>query len=124
MADIRHNTAASLEGMPRLKSTRPRARRYRIIAPIEMTDLQTERQIRGRTRDLSLYGCNANTETTLPTGTRVRIRIIHGGGNFISLGRVVYVKPSVGIGVVFTKVEHDHELVLERWIAELRNTGA
>ena len=124
MTDLRPDTGASLEGMPRLKSNRPRARRYHIIATIEMTDLRTERQIRGRTRDVSLFGCNANTETTLPTGTRVRIRIIHGGANFISLGRVVYVKPSWGIGVVFTKVEHVHELVLERWIAELRNTRA
>lgn len=103
-----------------MRSKRPRARRYPFAASIELTDLETETRIKEQTRDLSLFGCSVDAQKALRTGTRVRLRISHAGENFIALGRVVYARQGSGMGIAFTKVEPNHELVLENWIAELR----
>jgi hypothetical protein len=91
------------------------------VVGIELTDVQSEAQIRERTSDLSLFGCHVDTRKLFPTGTRVRIRIAHRGANFAALGTVVYAGPKVGMGVAFTKIEQKDQLVLERWIDELRD---
>ena len=98
----------------------PRARRYSFVAAIELTDMQSEVQVKEQTSDLSLFGCHVETRKLLPTGTKVRIRIVHRGANFTALGRVVYVRPSTGMGVVFTLIGPNEQSVLERWIAEVR----
>lgn len=98
----------------------PRARRYSFVVGIELTDVQSEAHIRERTSDLSLFGCHVDTLKLFPTGTRVRIRIAHRGANFAALGTVVYAGPNSGMGVAFTKVEQKDQLVLEKWIDELR----
>ncbi len=56
----------------------------------------------------------------LPTGTKVRIRIEHEGANLVALGKVVYSLPHSGMGVVFTKIEPNSQVILEKWITELR----
>ena len=119
MTDIVNSTTS---GRKCLNPTRPRTRRYPFVAAAELVDLRTETQIRGLIRDLSAYGCNINTRTILPAGTKVRIRIAHGTGTFVSLGRIVHSKLGWGMGVAFIKIEHNHELLLERWLAELRVT--
>jgi len=81
-----------------------RARRYSFAANIELTDMQSEAQITARTSDLSLFGCRVNTLKTLPTGTRVRIRITHSGATFVAMGRVAYTRLNSGMGIVFTNV--------------------
>ena len=121
MAD---NTTTVFQKVPRCRATRPRARRYPFVASIELTDLHAETLFRGQTRDLSLFGCSVEMQKILPTGTTVRARIVHSGGHFIALGRVVYVRQSRGMGIAFTTVEPNHELMLEKWIAESRVTGA
>jgi PilZ domain len=98
---------------------RPRARRYLFVAGIELTDVQSEIQIRERTSDVSLFGCRVDTLKLFPTGTTVRIRIAHRGANFAALGSVVYAEPNAGMGVAFTKIEEKDQSVLERWIDEL-----
>jgi hypothetical protein len=103
-----------------VRTEHPRARRYRLVASIELTDVQSEAQIRERTSDLSVFGCHVDTLKLFPTGTRVRIRIAHRGANFAALGTVVYCEPNAGMGVAFNKIEQKDQLVLERWIDELR----
>ena len=103
-----------------MHTERPRARRYPFVVIIELTDVQSEVQIRERTSDLSSFGCHVDTLKLLPTGTRVRIRIAHRGAKFTALGTVVYAGPNAGMGVAFTKIEQKDQLVLERWIDELR----
>ncbi len=99
----------------------PRARRYPFVVGIELTDVQSDAQIRERTSDLSVFGCHVDTLKLFPTGTKVRIRIAHRGANFAALGRVVYTGPNTGMGVAFTKIEQKDQLVLEKWIDELRD---
>lgn len=104
-----------------MQPERPRARRYPFQAKIELTDLQSETQIAEQTGNLSLYGCQVNTVKALPVGTMVWLKIAHQGGSFEARGRVANIRPQTGIGIVFTHVEEKHQLLLEKWIAELRD---
>jgi hypothetical protein len=100
---------------------RHRARRYSFHASIELTDLQSETQTKEQSRDLSLFGCHVDTLKPLPPGTKVRIRISHRSENFEALGRVVYAQSNGGIGIVFTSIQPNDQLILDKWIAELRS---
>ena len=100
---------------------RHRARRYSFHASIDLTDLNSETQIREQTSDLSLFGCHVDTLRPLLPETRVRIRITHRSENFEALGRVVFVRPNLGMGIFFTRIESHDQLVLDKWIAELRD---
>jgi phage tail protein X len=97
---------------------RTRARRYPFVASIELTDTESKEQVWGQTTEVSLFGCRVEKVKLLPPDTKVSIRIVHSGDNFLALGRVVYAR--VGMGIVFTKIEANKGLVLEKWIAELR----
>jgi PilZ domain-containing protein len=76
-------------------------------------------QIRGQTKDLSLFGCSVDATNPFPQGTRVSIKISHGSLNFESFGRVAYARPDLGMGMVFISVEPESEQILEWWIADL-----
>jgi PilZ domain len=100
---------------------RHRASRYPFQANVELTDVQSETQITGRTTDLSLFGCHVNTLEPLAPGAKVRLKIVHRGCNFQALGKVVYARLDAGMGIVFTGIESNDQLVLDNWIAELRS---
>jgi len=100
---------------------RHRARRYPFHASVELTDVQSEIQISERTHDLSLFGCHVDTVKPLPAGTKVRIKITHRSENFEALGRVVHTRQNSGMGILFTKIEPNDQLVLDKWIAERRD---
>ncbi len=84
-----------------------------------MTDVQSGIQIRGQTKDLSLFGCTVDAANLFPHGTRVRIKIAHGGLKFEGFGQVAYARPDLGMGIVFTSMEPGSEQILEWWIADL-----
>lgn len=104
-----------------MHTERPRARRYSFVVGVELTDVQSETQIRERTSDLSLFGRHVDTLKLLPKGTKLRIRITHRGANFAALGTVVYAGLNAGMGVAFTRIEQEDQLVLEEWIKESRS---
>src|SRR5260370_29431399 len=100
---------------------RHRARRYSFHASIELTDLQSETQTKEQTSDLSLFGCHVDTLKPLPAGTKVRIKISHRSENFDATGKVVFTRQKEGMGILFTKIELNDQLVLDKWIAERRD---
>ncbi len=100
---------------------RHRARRYPFQANIELTDVRSETEIKERTSDLSFFGCHVNTLKPLVPGTKVRIEIVHRGFIFEALGKVVYARSNAGMGIVFTSIQQHDQLILDNWIAELRN---
>jgi hypothetical protein len=77
-------------------------------------------EVRERTADISVFGCHVKTANPWPVGTKVRIRIVHGGASFAALGTVAYGKANEGMGLAFGKIEPNQQLILDRWIAELR----
>jgi hypothetical protein len=97
----------------------PLAPRYSFAVDIEVTDVQSGTEIRQRTNDLTLFGCGVNTSKPFPKGTRVRIKLSHGGADVAALARVAYARPEVGMGVVFTSVEPKDDRTLGGWITEL-----
>ncbi len=107
--------------MLQIQLGRHRARRYSFRASVELTDLQSETQAKEQTSDLSLFGCHVVTLKPLPPGTKVRIKISHRSGSLEALGRVACVRPNAGMGIFFTRVELHDQLVLDKWIAELRD---
>jgi hypothetical protein len=100
---------------------RPRARRYPFAASIELVEMESENEIREQTTNLSAFGCQLNAQKPLPAGTKVRLRIIHRGAIFAALGQIVNVRRN-SMGVVFTKIEPNDRLVLEKWLAGARET--
>jgi hypothetical protein len=84
------------------------------VATIELTDTQSEAKIQERTSDLSLYGCRVETHKPFPTGSKVRIGIAHRSANFVALGRVVYTTPEGGMGIAFTQIEPNDQLISEK----------
>ena len=103
-----------------MQSERHRARRYPFAAGIELIDLQSEAEMQGQTRDLSLFGCSVNTVKPWKVGTRVRVRILHKGVVFVALGRVANTRANAGMGVIFTTIEAKNQMSLEKWVDELR----
>ena len=93
--------------------------RYPFAADIEVTDVQSGTQIRGRVKDLSLSGCGVNTPAPFAKGTSVRIKLFHGGGYIPALGTVIYGRVELGMGIMFTSVEPEDQRILAGWIAEL-----
>ena len=70
--------------------------------------------------NLSLFGCYVHTNDPFPEGTKVSLRIIHGGTSLAILGKVVHSEPSSGMGVAFTTIEPPSQAILEKWLASLR----
>ena len=103
-----------------MPSQRHRPPRYPFHANLEVTDVQSEVHTRERTSDLSLFGCRVSTAKPLPPGTKVWIRIEHEGATFVAMGRVVFSSPHSGMGVVFTNIEPNSQVILEKWIGQLR----
>ena len=100
--------------------TRPtrRGQRHPIAVDVEVTNLELGILIKERTVDLSLHGCGVSTATPFPTGTKVMLKVVHGGQEIIVFGKVIYGRRDIGMGIVFTMIEpHDREL-LEDWFAE------
>ena len=103
-----------------MRTERPRARRYLFVATVELTDTESEAKVQERTSDLSLFGCRVETHKPFPAGAKVRVRIAHKGANFVALGRVSYTTTDGGMGIAFTQIEPTSQLILERWVEELR----
>jgi hypothetical protein len=97
---------------------RPRALRKPFVAAIVITDVDSERQLSTRTRDLSLDGCFVITTTPLNPGVKVQITIVHAGAKVAAFGRVVSTRAD-GMGIAFTKIEQRDQAVLGRWISDL-----
>lgn len=109
-----------LEPFP-IHSVHPRAPRLQFVVRIDLTDMQSDKQISGNTKDLSLLGCFAVTVDSFPVGTRVRLRISRGDTELAAEGKVTYSRRGAGMGITFTTVEPSSLPILNMWLAGLRN---
>lgn len=108
-------------GVHLIHAKQPRAKRYSFVAPVELTHVESSALLREKTTDLSLFGCHIAAQNPWPTGTKVRIRISHGGVWFAALGTVAHVQSGAGMGIVFTRIGPNEQVLLDRWIAGLRD---
>jgi c-di-GMP-binding flagellar brake protein YcgR len=102
-----------------MDSERRRAPRYPIIADAEVTEIASETKLSARTSDLSLGGCFLDMLNPSPEGTEIAVRISHADTTFTARGRVVFLFPNMGMGVMFTSVPASQQGVLEKWLEEL-----
>lgn len=83
--------------------------------------MASETEIREQTTDLSVFGCQVTAQKPWAAGTKVRLRIIHRGAVFAAQGQIMNVRRN-GMGVVFSRIEQKDQVVLEKWLAEARDT--
>jgi PilZ domain len=102
---------------------RPRAPRYVFSANIELIDVESEAILKERTCDLSLFGCFAKASTPWAVGTKVRVKITYKGSAFTALGHVAQTRGN-GMGVQFSEMAPKDAMVLEIWMAELREDAS
>ena len=100
---------------------KPRARRYPLAASIEMVEMESGTELRAQTTDISVFGCRVNVAPPWVTGSKVRLRIFHRGAVLTAIGAVANIRSKGGMGVVFTQIEEKQQLVLEKWLTELRD---
>ena len=100
-------------------SERRRAPRYPIIAEAVVTEIVSETTLSAKTSDLSLGGCFLDMLNPSPEGTEIAVRISRSETTFTARGRVVFVFPNMGMGVMFTSVPASQQSVLEKWLAKL-----
>jgi hypothetical protein len=68
-----------------------------------------------------LYGCGVTANKPLPVGIKLRVRITSKGNTFSAFGKVAYATSDGDLGIVFTRTEPNDQLILEKWISELRD---
>ena len=102
-----------------MDSERRRAPRYPFIADAEVTEIASDTKLNSKTGDLSIGGCFLDMLNPSPEGTQIWIRVSHANTTFTALGRVVFVFPNMGMGVVFTSVEANQSELLQKWLSEL-----
>jgi c-di-GMP-binding flagellar brake protein YcgR len=98
---------------------RRRAPRYPIIADAEITEIASDTKLSAKTSDLSAGGCFLDMLNPSPEGTEIEVRITHTDKTFTARGRVVFLFPNMGMGVMFTSVEASQQAILQKWLAEL-----
>jgi hypothetical protein len=108
-------------GRPMYHSERIRAPRHSFVVLVDLTDIQSERQLAALTNDISLTGCSVKTGTPFPKGATVKLRIWHAGMNFYAEGKVAYSHPKTGMGIAFTAIEASGMPILDTRLAHLRN---
>jgi PilZ domain-containing protein len=97
--------------------------RYAFNATAEVAAADSSAKTKTRVRDLSQQGCYLDTETPLPLGTAANVRMAKGAKSLEVQGRVVYVQPGKGMGLMFTAVKPEHGGILDVWINESRETS-
>lgn len=97
--------------------------RYAFNATAEVAAADSSAKTKTRVRDLSQQGCYLDTETPLPLGTAANVRMAKGAKSLEVQGRVVYVRPGKGMGLMFTAVKPEHGGTLDVWINESRETS-
>ena len=105
----------------KVRAERRRAPRYPFVASVELVDLQSDIQSQERVTDLGLYGCGVTASKPFPIGIKLRVRITSKGSTFSTLGKVAYTTSNGDMGIVFAKTEANDQLILEKWISELRD---
>lgn len=97
---------------------RRRSLRHRFGGAAEISDIKSKKRVLALTTDLSAFGCFIQTETPLPRGTEVAIRITHKGNAFVGFGRVVHAQPTLGMGIAFRSVTQEDQMTLDRWLSD------
>ena len=74
------------------------------------------------TKDISIGGLYMNTQTAIPEGAHLVVRIPLGTGNeVVCTGQVIYSNPGKGVGVRFVSITDEARALLERELGKKGN---
>lgn len=102
-----------------MESDRRRHPRFPIIADAQVIEIASSTKLSAKTSDLSAGGCFLDMLNPSPEGTEIVVRISHADASFTARGKVVFVFPNMGMGVMFTDVPASQHAILQKWLAEL-----
>jgi PilZ domain len=91
--------------------------RYSFAASAELHEEQSTTNLTARVSELSLQGCYLDMVNPSPVRTIVLIKISSAKESFQAKGKVVYVHPGIGAGVIFVEVSPQSQAILQRWLA-------
>jgi hypothetical protein len=100
-----------------MNQDRRRSPRFPFIADAEVTEIASETKLSAKTSDLSTGGCFLDMLNPSPEGTEIVVRIYHADTAFAARGKVVFLFPNMGMGVMFTSVPESQQAILEKWLA-------
>ncbi len=83
-----------------------------------MTAARSGKYLVAITAEISRLGCFVKTMTPFTSGEAVTVKITYNGQALSAAGKVVYVLPAKGMGINFSAIAADDQLVLDDWIAE------
>lgn len=106
-----------------MDSERRRHPRLPIIADAEVTEIASDTKLSAKTSDLSVGGCFLDMLNPSPEGSEIAVRISHADATFTARGKVVFVFPNMGMGVMFTDVPGSQQAILLKWLEELSAGG-
>jgi hypothetical protein len=86
------------------------------LAPIQLTDVQSEKQLAPHTEGPELFGCFVETMSPFSQGTKFS----RAGAHVTALGKVANSRPNAGMGIAFITIEPSSFPVLDGWLASLR----
>ncbi len=90
--------------------------RFSLFAAAKEVDVVTRTELSGAVSEISEKGCFIDTLNPFPTDTTIEISIEHHEQVFHAIGRVVYVIPNMGMGVLFTTIDNNNAQILKNWL--------
>jgi hypothetical protein len=97
---------------------RRESERVPLTLAAELIELRNGSRITGRLSDSSRTGCYVDSLNCYPAHTPLRIRLIKGAEIFEADGKVVYSRPGLGMGILFTDISTEQQERLHQWMAE------
>jgi hypothetical protein len=77
--------------------------------------------VAARVTELSLYGCYLDIPAPFEVKARILVKIFHSDEYFEAKATVVYVKPTLGMGLAFRDVRPNFREILQKWILVAMN---
>src|ERR1700680_1867822 len=93
-----------------------RTQRHSVIVDVTVCDVKSGTQIKERTKDLNLYGCRITAESPFPAGTNVVLNMTCGEEKITAIGKVIFTRPIIGMGILFAAMEPHCQELIENWI--------
>ncbi|MGB2620925.1 MAG: PilZ domain-containing protein [Candidatus Acidiferrum sp.] len=93
--------------------------RFPFSPAVEALDLKSDMRIMGRLSDISRNGCYVDTINPFAKDAAATLTVTRDNQSFKTQAKVVYSKPGMGMGLLFTTAEPDQLRILGSWLNEL-----
>jgi len=98
-----------------MEARKPRPPRTLLAASAEITDLQSSREVKAQTLDVSVSGCYLEMPDPLPVRAAVRLKLTFNNSSLTVFGDVVRSEKGKGMGVKFRGLEPSQLTTLKGW---------